>query len=222
MTALAPPSQEGMGDASLAPQGAPPAPPSQGGMRDASLAPQGAAQAPSLQGGMRDASLAPQGAAPAPLSQGGKGDASLAPQGTAPAPPSQGGMVHASLAPQGTAPAPPPQGGMRDAFLAPHAARLAAGGRQRQRSCRVWGDAGEGGTMMEDNPLLPSSIAFHMASALGGLSRPLPGGATDTTGDTSSKARHGNCARTLRRGWDGASRGGGLQQGAAMARGVIE
>ncbi len=54
MTALAPPLQEGMGDASLAPQGTPPAPPSQGGMRDASLVPQGAAPAPPLQGGMRD------------------------------------------------------------------------------------------------------------------------------------------------------------------------
>jgi len=42
MIPLAPPLQEGMGEASLAPQGAPPAPPSQQGMADASLAPQGA------------------------------------------------------------------------------------------------------------------------------------------------------------------------------------
>ena len=42
MIPLAPPSQEGMGEASLAPQGAAPAPPLQEGMGEASLAPQGA------------------------------------------------------------------------------------------------------------------------------------------------------------------------------------
>jgi hypothetical protein len=43
MIPLAPPSQEGMGEAFLAPQGAPPAPPLHEGMGEASLAPQGAA-----------------------------------------------------------------------------------------------------------------------------------------------------------------------------------
>ena len=43
MIPLAPPSQEGMGEAFLAPQGAPPVPPSYEGMGEASLAPQGAA-----------------------------------------------------------------------------------------------------------------------------------------------------------------------------------
>ena len=42
MIPLAPPSQEGMGEASLAPQGAVPAPPLQEGMGEASMAPQGA------------------------------------------------------------------------------------------------------------------------------------------------------------------------------------
>ena len=42
MIPLAPPSQEGMGEAFLAPQGAAPAPPLQEGMGEASLAPQGA------------------------------------------------------------------------------------------------------------------------------------------------------------------------------------
>ncbi len=79
-----------------------------------------------------------------------------------------------------------------------------------------------GGTMTEHGPSPPSSIASHMASALGGPSGPPPGGAVDATGDTSGKARHGNHARTLRRRWDAASRGGGSQQGAAMARGIIE
>ena len=49
MISLAPPSQEGMGEASLAPKGAAPAPPLQVGMGEASLAPQGAAPAPPLQ-----------------------------------------------------------------------------------------------------------------------------------------------------------------------------
>jgi hypothetical protein len=43
MIPLAPPSQEGMGEAFLALQGAPPAPSSHEGMGEASLAPQGAA-----------------------------------------------------------------------------------------------------------------------------------------------------------------------------------
>jgi len=43
MIPLAPPLQEGMGEAFLAPQGAPSAPPSHEGMGEASLAPQGAA-----------------------------------------------------------------------------------------------------------------------------------------------------------------------------------
>ena len=51
MVPLAPPSQEGMGEAFMAPQGAAPAPPLQEGMGEASLAPQGAAPAPPLQGG---------------------------------------------------------------------------------------------------------------------------------------------------------------------------
>jgi hypothetical protein len=42
MISLAPPSQEGMREAFLAPQGAAPAPPLQEGMGEASLAPQGA------------------------------------------------------------------------------------------------------------------------------------------------------------------------------------
>ncbi len=79
-----------------------------------------------------------------------------------------------------------------------------------------------GGTTTEDGPLLPSLIALHTASVLGGPSGPLPGGTADATGDASSKARHGNCARTSRRRWDAASRGGGSQRGAVMARGVIE
>jgi hypothetical protein len=53
-----------MGDASLAPHGAPPAPPLHEGMGEASLVPQGAATAPPLQEGMGEASLAPQGAPP--------------------------------------------------------------------------------------------------------------------------------------------------------------
>ena len=60
MIPLTPPSQEGMGEAFLAPQGAAPAPPLQEGMGEASLAPQGAAPAPPSQKGMGDASLAPQ------------------------------------------------------------------------------------------------------------------------------------------------------------------
>jgi len=48
MIPLAPLSQEGMGEAFLAPQGAAPAPPSQKGMADASLAPQGAPPAPTI------------------------------------------------------------------------------------------------------------------------------------------------------------------------------
>jgi hypothetical protein len=91
MIPLAPPSQEGMGEAFLAPQGAAPAPPLQEGMGEASLAPQGAAPAPPSQKGMGDASLAPQGAAPAPPSHEGMGEASLVPQGAAPAPPLKGG-----------------------------------------------------------------------------------------------------------------------------------
>jgi hypothetical protein len=83
MILLAPPSQEGMGEAFMAPQGAAPAPPLQEGMGEASLAPQGTAPAPPLQGGVGKASLAPQGTAPAPPSQKGIGDASLAPQGGA-------------------------------------------------------------------------------------------------------------------------------------------
>jgi hypothetical protein len=79
-----------------------------------------------------------------------------------------------------------------------------------------------GGTMMEDGPSPLSLIALHMALALGGPSGPPPGDAADTTGDISGKARHGNCAQTLRRRWDAASQGGGSQQGAAIARGVIE
>jgi len=43
MIPLAPPSQEGIGEAFLVPQGAPPAPPSHEGMGEASLVPQGAA-----------------------------------------------------------------------------------------------------------------------------------------------------------------------------------
>ncbi len=79
-----------------------------------------------------------------------------------------------------------------------------------------------GGTTTEDGPSPPLSIAFHMALALGGPSRLPPGGAANATGDTSGKARHGNHAQTLRRQWDAASQGGGSQQGAAMARGIIE
>jgi hypothetical protein len=86
------------------------APPSQEGMGEASLAPQGAAPAPPLQGGVGKASLAPQGTAPAPPSHEGMGEASLAPQGTPPAPPLHEGMGEAYLAPQGTPPAPPLQG----------------------------------------------------------------------------------------------------------------
>ncbi len=52
MIPLAPPAQEGMGEAFLAPQGAAPAPPLQEGMGEASLAPQGAAPAPPLKGGV--------------------------------------------------------------------------------------------------------------------------------------------------------------------------
>jgi hypothetical protein len=85
MIPLAPPSQEGMGEAFLAPQSAARAPPLQEGMGEASLAPQGAALAPPLQEGMGEASLAPQGTAPAPSSQKGMADASLAPQGAPPA-----------------------------------------------------------------------------------------------------------------------------------------
>ncbi len=79
-----------------------------------------------------------------------------------------------------------------------------------------------GGTMTEDGPSPPLLIASHMALASGGPSGPPPGGAVNATGDTSGEVRHGNRARTLRRRWDAASRGGGSQQGAAMARGVIE
>ncbi len=79
-----------------------------------------------------------------------------------------------------------------------------------------------GGMMTEDGPSPLSPIALHMVLALGGPSGPPPGGAADATGDTSGEARHGNHARTLRRRWDTASQGGGLQQGAAMARGVTE
>ena len=43
MIPLAPPSQEGMGEAFLAPHGALPAPPLHEGMGEASLVPQGAA-----------------------------------------------------------------------------------------------------------------------------------------------------------------------------------
>jgi len=64
MILLAPPLQEGMKEAFLAPQGAAPAPPLQEGMGEASLAPQGAAPAPPSQKGMADASLGPQGAPP--------------------------------------------------------------------------------------------------------------------------------------------------------------
>jgi len=64
MISLAPPSQEGMGEAFLAPQGTVPAPPLQEGMGEASLVPQGAAPAPPLQKGMGEASLAPQGTPP--------------------------------------------------------------------------------------------------------------------------------------------------------------
>ena len=59
MIPLAPPSQERMGEAFLAPQGAAPAPPLQEGMGEAFLVPQGAAPAPPLQEGMGEASLAP-------------------------------------------------------------------------------------------------------------------------------------------------------------------
>jgi hypothetical protein len=62
-----------------------------------------------------------------------------------------------------------------------------------------------GGTMKEDSPSPPLLIASHMALALGGPSGPPPGGAANTTGDTSGEARHGNRAQTLRRRWDAAS-----------------
>ena len=92
MIPLAPPSQEGMGEAFLAPQGAAPAPPLQEGMWEATLAPQGAAPAPPLQGGVGKASLAPQGTAPAPPLQEGMEDASSFPSSLSPfntlAPPS--------------------------------------------------------------------------------------------------------------------------------------
>jgi len=84
MIPLAPHSQEGMGEAFLAPQGAAPAPPLQEGMGEASLVPQGAAPAPPLQDGMGEASLAPQGTVQAPPSQKGMADAFLAPQGDPP------------------------------------------------------------------------------------------------------------------------------------------
>ena len=64
MILLAPPSQEGMGEAFLVLKGAAPAPPLQEGMVEASLAPQGAVRAPPLQEGMGEASLAAQGAPP--------------------------------------------------------------------------------------------------------------------------------------------------------------
>jgi hypothetical protein len=70
MILLAPPSQEGMGEASLAPQGAAPAPPLQGGVGKASLVPQGTPPAPPLHEGMGEAYLAPQGTPPAPPLQG--------------------------------------------------------------------------------------------------------------------------------------------------------
>jgi hypothetical protein len=79
-----------------------------------------------------------------------------------------------------------------------------------------------GGTTMEDGQSPPLSIASHTALASGGPSRPPPGGAANATGDASGEARHGDCARTLRRWWDAASRGGGSHRGAATARGIVE